>query len=253
MPKLVSIENELPIVEPTSIKEVKPARTSTAKAAKPSGDLGGLNFYDPDAVVTVDESQKFLDKLFKQYPEAVEAKIAPALEQLIINVDSVNPDPLNARLHPENNMRAIMTSLAAYGQMKPIVVRKENMTAMAGNGTLAAFKRLGWNRIAASVVEMTDAEAAGYGLADNRTAELAKWDMKRVELLDTLIREAGKQTVGWSSSELLAIRRVTPPVTAPQIQGMKFKVIIECTDEQQQLQLLAELEGRKIKCQALIS
>lgn len=140
-------------------------------------------------------------------------KIAPALKPHIVPIDSLTPDPNNARLHPDRNLESIMDSLAFYGQVKPVVVRDQTGVVMAGNGTMAAAKALGWTKLAAVRVPMTDAEAAGYGLADNRTAELARWDFEVVARLDRLITEAGGQNVGWSLDELEVLRCAdwTPP------------------------------------------
>lgn len=134
-------------------------------------------------------------------------KIHPDLEALIVDIDSLTPDPDNARLHPERNMEAIMDSLALYGQTTAIVARKSNRVVLAGNGRLEAAKKLGWTKIAVSFVDMDDAMAAGYGLADNRTAELAAWNMEVVHRLDALYQaEEGFGAVGWSLDELVALR-----------------------------------------------
>lgn len=143
-------------------------------------------------------------------------QIAPALSPLAVPIDSVTYDPDNARLHPERNMESIELSLTMYGQVKPIVVQKSTGKVVAGNGTLAAAKKLGFTRIAAAVVDMTDIEATGYGLADNRTAELAKWDFEVVARLDRLLQEAGHQPVGWSPDELEVLRAaewIPPPIS----------------------------------------
>ena len=136
----------------------------------------------------------------------------------IVGVDALTPDPLNARLHGDRNLDAIAESLMAYGQVKPVVVRKGTMVVVAGNGTLAAAKMLGWRRLAANVVEMTDAEAMGYGLADNRTAELAEWDFEVVARLDALIQESQSPTIGWTSEEIAALAAgVSPPAEFPSV------------------------------------
>lgn len=139
-------------------------------------------------------------------PHTAKHRIAPALKKLIVPISSLTHDPLNARLHPDDNMGAIKSSLTAYGQLKPIVVRKEGMIVVAGNGTLAAARALGWEDIAASVVEMTDAEALGYGLADNKTAELAKWDFETVSRIEALLAGTGIEMTGWPAHELEVLR-----------------------------------------------
>lgn len=140
--------------------------------------------------------------------------ISEGLVALAVDIDSLTPDPMNARLHPERNMESIRKSLMVYGQLKPIVVRKEGRIIVAGNGTWQAAKDLGWTKIAANFTSMTTGKAAGFGLADNRTAELAKWDIEMVARLDQLIQMEGDgEMVGWSDDEIQVLRMAdwTPP------------------------------------------
>lgn len=186
----------------------------------PAGLLNKTKRVEPPAApVEVKKEQTFLEKLLAKHPDAAVAKIAPAIASLAVPTDVLVPDPNNARRHPERNMEAIMASLAEHGQVKPIVVREQGMIVMAGNGTMEAAKRLGWKEIAASVVEMDDVQAASYGLADNRTAELATWDFATVSRLERLIAEAGGEMVGWSDDELAALRTVdfSPPEDFPEV------------------------------------
>lgn len=140
-------------------------------------------------------------------------KIAAGLDSLIVDIDVLLFDPDNARRHPDGNLEAIRQSLQLYGQVKPVVVRKATNVVVAGNGTLEAAKQLGWTKLAASFVDMTEIEAIGYGLADNRTAELAKWDFETVARLDKLLQEANHSTIGWTVDELEVLRAAewTPP------------------------------------------
>ena len=59
-----------------------------------------------------------------------------------VPLDSVHPDPANARRHDERNVDAIKGSLARFGQQKPLVVDQANVIR-AGNGTYGAAKALG--------------------------------------------------------------------------------------------------------------
>lgn len=151
-----------------------------------------------------------------EIPPAPINKIAPSLVSLVVPISSLTLDPDNARLHPERNMEAIKQSLQMYGQVKPVVVRADKRIVVAGNGTMEAAVQLGWTSIAASIVEMDDVTAAGYGLADNRSAELAKWDLEVVARLDKLLLEAGHASIGWSMDELEVLRAAdwTPPPLA---------------------------------------
>lgn len=89
------------------------------------------------------------------------------------------PDARNARKHSPRNIRAIADSLRNFGQQKPVVALQDG-TIIAGNGTLDAAKVLGMSELA--VVVMEDEEAArAYAIADNRTAELAEWDIESLD------------------------------------------------------------------------
>lgn len=94
-----------------------------------------------------------------------------------LKVDSLHLDPANVRKHGERNLDAIKASLARFGQMKPIVVDAKGVV-IAGNGTLAAAKALGWDKVQAVRSPLKGVDATAYAIADNRTAELAEWDDK---------------------------------------------------------------------------
>ena len=94
----------------------------------------------------------------------------------LVRIDDLDLDPKNARKHDAKNLKAIADSLEQFGQRKPIVVW--GRTVVAGNGTMAAARSLGWTEI--SIARVPDSWSAdqvkAYALADNRSAELAVWD-----------------------------------------------------------------------------
>lgn len=99
-----------------------------------------------------------------------------------IGIDTVEPHPENPRVH---DLDAIAGSLERFGQTKPIIVQKSTGYVVAGNGTrLAAKEKLGWEEIAAVLLDMDDETAKAYLAADNRTSDRAKYDSER--LLDLL-------------------------------------------------------------------
>jgi site-specific DNA-methyltransferase (adenine-specific) len=94
----------------------------------------------------------------------------------LVNIDDLDLDSRNARKHDAKNLKAIADSLQQFGQRKPIVVWGK--TVVAGNGTMAAARTLGWTEI--QIVRVPDDwsgdQVKAYALADNRSAELAAWD-----------------------------------------------------------------------------
>lgn len=115
-----------------------------------------------------------------------------------VNINSLTPDPANARKHDGKNLKAIASSLEKFGQRKPIVVTPDSIV-VAGNGTLEAAKSLGWTEIAIArtPVGWTWDQIKAFALADNRTAELAEWDDK--VLADQLLELDAN---GWELEEL---------------------------------------------------
>ena len=56
--------------------------------------------------------------------------IHEALKPLAVEIDSLTPDPSNARKHDKRNIEAIKASLARVGQTKPIVLHSNGTTIL---------------------------------------------------------------------------------------------------------------------------
>jgi site-specific DNA-methyltransferase (adenine-specific) len=95
-------------------------------------------------------------------------------------IKDLKHDPANVRTHNEKNIEAIMASLTRFGQQKPIIIDSENVVR-AGNGTLEAATKLGWDKIDTVISSLEASELTAYAIADNRTAELAEWDLEGLE------------------------------------------------------------------------
>jgi len=128
-----------------------------------------------------------------------------------VNINSLTPDPANARKHDGKNLKAIASSLEKFGQRKPIVVTPDSIV-VAGNGTLEAAKSLGWSEIAIArtPIGWTWDQIKAFALADNRTAELAEWDDK--VLADQLLELDAN---GWELEEL-GFENLEPPISDTQ-------------------------------------
>jgi len=126
------------------------------------------------------------------------------LRALAVPIDTLKPDPRNARRRTESNREALAASLTQFGQRRPVVVQKQGMIIRAGNGLVEVAKTLGWTEVAAIVVDESDTEAAAYGIADNRTAELAVWDKAQLsEILSELQPiDDGAMVIGFTQDDL---------------------------------------------------
>ncbi len=139
----------------------------------------------------------------------VTALIAGALLPLATPVDNLMTDPDNANV---GEVPAIRRSLNAFGQRKPVVVKRTGEdahgrpvgTIIAGNHTYLAACDLGWSHVAAVFVDDDSTTAKAYALADNRTGELSHWDEDRLtEQLRALQGDGyDMSTLGWTDAEL---------------------------------------------------
>lgn len=145
------------------------------------------------------------------------------LKVQVVAIDSLESDPENARKHSRKNLDAIAGSLRAFGQRRPLVVHGQ--VVIAGNGTLAAARELGWTHVAVTrtPAEWTYEQARAYALADNRTAELAEWDEKL--LADQLVE---LDAVGWDLAEI-GFATLEPP-TDPEPKGPMTPPPVTCPD-----------------------
>ena len=145
--------------------------------------------------------------------------VAAALLPLVVPIDSVEPDPANAREHNSRNIETIKASLARFGQQKPIVLAANGKTIIAGNGMWAAAKELGWSSIAVVHSHLKDTDATAYGIADNRTAELAEWSDNTLGALLSSLQSADMEAfaaAGFTDEEFGDLmdkinRQGTPP------------------------------------------
>lgn len=96
-----------------------------------------------------------------------------------VPIDSIAVYDKNPRI---GNIDKIAESLAKNKQYRGIVVNERDGKVLAGNHTLLAARRLGWEEILVQYVDVDDEEAKRIVLADNKTAELGTYD-------DTLLAE----------------------------------------------------------------
>ena len=136
-------------------------------------------------------------------------RIAPSLRSLVVALSSVEPHPRNPR---RGDVEAIAASLGRFGQQKPLVVQRSTGWGVAGNHLLHAARSLGWTTIAANVVDLDDATATAFMLADNRTGELGAYDDA---LLAAILAEqaaaANLAATGYGLDDVAAIIAASAP------------------------------------------
>jgi hypothetical protein len=137
--------------------------------------------------------------------KAVKSKTADGLTEVRImaTLDEVSQDPANVRKHSGRNLDAIVASLRANGQRTPIVIDKRRII-LKGNGTYLAAQQMGLTELWVTITELEGAEAVRYAIADNRTAELAEWDLENLGATLKGLKETGHDILdlGWQDFEI---------------------------------------------------
>lgn len=159
-------------------------------------------------------------------------------------------DPANVRKHSPKNIDAIKASLRRFGQQKPIVVDAKGVV-LAGNGTLTAARDLGWSEIQIVRTTLEGTQATAFGIADNRSAELAEWDEKLTEVLASLKAEDFPlYEIGFDANDLDdLLNEKSKDSETPSVEiTSAIEVIVECKNENEQQAAYELLTEKGFKC-----
>ncbi len=102
-------------------------------------------------------------------------------------VDDLIPYINNARVHNENQVTQIASSIREFGWTTPILIDGEN-GIIAGHGRLMAAKKLGMDEVPViELAHLSETQKKALILADNKIALNSEWDSELVALeLDAL-------------------------------------------------------------------
>ena len=170
-------------------------------------------------------------------------------------ISDLSNDPANARKHNDRNIDAIIASLRRFGQQKPIVVDSSGVVR-AGNGTLEAARRLGWESIDCVTTSLQGSDAIAYAIADNRTAELAEWDEDTLAAqLNGLLTESEEIALaaGFTPEEIEAMLALAEDEDEPaQVDlSSKWEIVVTCESEADQQKVFDMIEKEVYKCRVL--
>ena len=121
-------------------------------------------------------------------------------------VESLTPDPENARVHGPRQIARIADSIAAFGFNVPILIDRTG-AVLAGHGRVLAARRLGLREVPTIALDhLSEAERRAFMIADNRLAELASWDDRRLgvelEALKSLDLDFSIEATGFELDEI---------------------------------------------------
>lgn len=96
-------------------------------------------------------------------------------------IDEVVPYANNPRIN-DGAVSAVANSIREFGFQNPIIV-DESGVVICGHTRLKAARRLGMNEVpTVTATGLTEDQIRAYRLADNKTGEIAEWDIGRLTL-----------------------------------------------------------------------
>lgn len=104
-----------------------------------------------------------------------------------VPIDQIKPYENNPRIN-DDAVQETANSIKEFGFQQPIVVDKNNVV-IVGHTRLKAAKKLKLKKVPVVIADrLSDEQVKAYRLADNKTGELAEWDVRllQIELDDIL-------------------------------------------------------------------
>ncbi|WP_175404695.1 ParB/Srx family N-terminal domain-containing protein, partial [Endozoicomonas atrinae] len=97
-------------------------------------------------------------------------------------VNDLIPYVNNSRIHDEEQVIQICSSIKEFGFTNPVLIDEEN-GIIAGHGRLMAAKKLELKTVPCIVLEgLSEAQKKAYVIADNSIALNSSWDMDKLSL-----------------------------------------------------------------------
>jgi ParB-like chromosome segregation protein Spo0J len=124
-----------------------------------------------------------------------------------IDIEKLIPYALNARVHSEEQVTQIASSIKEFGFNNPVLIDKDN-GLIAGHGRVMAAKKLELKKVPCIRLEnLSEAQKKAYILADNKIALNSTWDeeMLKAEFEQLKELDFDLDLTGFNSGEIANI------------------------------------------------
>lgn len=152
--------------------------------------------------------------------------------------------------NPRNNesaVDAVAASIENFGFRVPIVIDKYNII-IAGHTRLKAAKKLGIEKVPCIVADdLTEEQAKAFRLADNKTTELAEWDIEKLESELAELKDFDMEQLGFDLSEFDTDGENEREDISDKLKE-QFEIIVECQNENEMEMLFERFTEEGLKC-----
>lgn len=177
----------------------------------------------------------------------------------------LKPYARNARRHTATQLGKIKASLQRFGWTTAMAIADGVM--VAEHGRLAAAIDLAkadlpirgnpdrWRGPVIDLSHLSADERAAYRIADNRIAQDAGWDhdLLQVEMADLSARGIDLSLTGFAKVEIeTLLGAATSAGNRLASAALQYQVIVECSGETHQAEMIAEFKAKGLKCRPLI-
>lgn len=157
--------------------------------------------------------------------------------------------------NPRNNekaVEAVAASISNFGFKVPIVIDKNNVI-VAGHTRAKAAKKLGIEKVPVIIADdLTEEQVRAFRLADNKTGELAEWDLEKLSEELAGISEINMESLGFVEEK----QEEEPDTSGAEEEvattyHTQHGVIVMCTSEVEQEAVYNELTGEGYDCRVV--
>ena len=169
-------------------------------------------------------------------------------------VSDLIPYVNNSRVHDEEQIIQICSSIKEFGFTNPVLIDESN-GIIAGHGRLMAAKKLNLKTVPCIVLAgLSEAQKKAYIIADNAIPLNASWDMEKLALeVDALQAEDfDLSLLGFKDDFMVSLFDDPEPVPEQKPNDEEyteiFNILVECENEAHQQEIYDELTQKGLKC-----
>lgn len=155
----------------------------------------------------------------------------------------------------DNVVDQMVEAIQEFGFRIPIVAKSDG-TIVDGHLRLKAARKLGMTEVPVALADnLSEAQVRAFRLLANRSATWASWDndLLRLELGELKVVGFDLALTGFSVAELPAILGEDNSTNERGMSNsMTYQILIECSGELQQAEIMEELKAKGLTCRPLI-
>lgn len=181
----------------------------------------------------------------------------PELKVETVNIDELNLNPLNSKLHPVEQIDQIASSIERFGNCDPLGVWTNDdgeLVIVEGHGRYAALRKLGITEVPIIRLDhLSDEQRRAFTLVENQLTRLSEFDidMLKIELDNIVNIDMGD--LGFDMEEIQVSTEQDDSSTQDYSDSFTdtLGVFITCKDEADQQRTYEEILEGGYECRLL--